>query len=864
MQKRERGRRLCLLIFLWISTLHSYSQGLLFYGNEKRIDEKSSYAVFQENDIPVFSDELHLSFDYAIKDPQSSGYIFSIADRESGKTFSLTYLDEHNHTCTFSFNEEGKRALSTMHIHNDSIDYPWTHIAVTLYMQTGEVEVAVGAHTQRFSGLDLDKKTLTPSIYFGKYEHILDLASFAIRNLTISDSKRAWHIPLNESSANKVHDDKGSVIGWVENPVWLINQSYYWKELCALSSATASGLNFNSKQQRFIIFNQDSLFTYSLSTGLLSGSAYHTSLPVPLFLGMNFLDESEEKLYVYELNNINQHTMAALDLSTGIWNKVSSLWIERQLHHHAGFYDPNHHSYTVFGGYGSRRYSDTFLTYDIQQDSWDTLAVSGDKITPRYFSGLAVTPNHKQLYLYGGMGNEFGDQNVGRNYYYDLYKVDLDTHHVSKLWTQSAPAVNRVAARNMILTADQQYLYMLGYPEYMSKSYLQLYRMSVLDGGCEAVGDSIPIISEEIATNANLFYNASRGEFYCSIQEYDKSGNVSTRVYSLAAPPATLAQVEYYHTTFDRYTVLGFFLLLLCVVFVIAGWIWTRKKKRKTSALVAHENADDVQRPSTPDAEVQLQRPLIEEALAVTDVFTPSHNAIFLFGNFTVIDRNKRDITYMFSPKLRVIFSYILLHSILKNGVLSSNMNELFWADKADDKIKNLKGVTMNHIRKILQEMDGIELTYHKGYFKLSLDNEFYCDYFSYISLIGEEEQAGSASHHVVELTNILSRGKFLSTMESELFDYFKQNVENFVLLFLPEQIDKMYRVCKYDAVIRLCNILFTADALSESALKYYVCAYQKMGMPDKAIKRYNSFAKDYKREMGEEYHTPYEMLTDA
>lgn len=864
MQKRERRHGLCLLIFLWISTLNSYSQGLLFYGNEKRIDEKSSYAVFQENNIPVFSDKLHLSFDYAIKDPQSSGYIFSIADKESGKTFSLTYLDERHRACTFSFNEEGRRTLSAMRIHTDSIDYLWTHIAMTLYMQTGEAEVSVGKYTQRFSGLDLDKKSFAPSIHFGKYEHILDLASFAIRNLTISDSKREWNIPLNESHGHKVHDDKGSVIGWVENPVWLINQSYYWKELCALSSATSSGLNFNDAQQRFIIYNQDSLFIYSLPTGKLTGTTYQNPLPVPLFLGMNFLDKDEEKLYVYELNNINRNTIAALDLSTNTWENVSALWIERQLHHHAGFYDPNHHTYTVFGGYGSRRYSNTFLTYDIRQDRWDTLSVSGDKITPRYFSGLAVTPNHTQLYLYGGMGNEFGDQNVGRNYYYDLYKVDLDTRHVSKLWTQPAPDVNRVAARNMILSTDQKYLYMLGYPEYMSSSYLQLYRMSVSDGSYEAVGDSIPIISEEIATNANLFYNASRGEFYCTIQEYDKSGNVSTRIYSLATPPVTLAQVEYYHTTLGHYTGGLWYLLLICFVVGIGVWGWLSKRKRKSSSTTVTEATSAAHSQVSPDGEAHPQRPLAEEVLSVTDVFAPSHNAIYLFGNFTVIDRNERDITYMFSPKLRMIFSYILLHSILKNGVLSSDMNELFWADKADDKVKNLKGVTMNHIRKILQEMDGIELTYHKGYFKLLFDKDFYCDYLSYISLIGKEEQTASASHCVVELTNIFSRGKFLSTMESELFDYFKQKVENFVLQFLPDQINKMYRVCKYDAVIRLCNILFTADALSELALKYYICAYQKMGMPDKAIKRYNSFAKDYKREMDEEYHTPYETISDV
>lgn len=72
-------------------------------------------------------------------------------------------------------------------------------------------------------------------------------------------------------------------------------------------------------------------------------------------------------------------------------------------------------------------------------------------------------------------------------------------------------------------------------------------------------------------------------------------------------------------------------------------------------------------------------------------------------------------MTYMFSPKIRHLFLYILIKSITKEGVLSSDLNNLFWADKPDDKIKNLKNVTMNHLRKTLQELEGIELTHQKG-----------------------------------------------------------------------------------------------------------------------------------------------------
>ena len=84
---------------------------------------------------------------------------------------------------------------------------------------------------------------------------------------------------------------------------------------------------------------------------------------------------------------------------------------------------------------------------------------------------------------------------------------------------------------------------------------------------------------------------------------------------------------------------------------------------------------------------------------------------------FTILDNAGRDITYMLSPKLRVLFLYILLNSVGKRGGLSSDMNKIFWPDKPDSNVKNLKGVAMNHLRKILQDVDGIELVFRNGYF---------------------------------------------------------------------------------------------------------------------------------------------------
>ena len=76
----------------------------------------------------------------------------------------------------------------------------------------------------------------------------------------------------------------------------------------------------------------------------------------------------------------------------------------------------------------------------------------------------------------------------------------------------------------MILTPDEKYIYALCYPEYLSDTYLQLYRLTVDDGTMKALGDSIPMRSEEIMTNANLYYNSLTHEYTVRPQNLTRRG----------------------------------------------------------------------------------------------------------------------------------------------------------------------------------------------------------------------------------------------------------------------------------------------------------------------------------------------------
>ncbi|MCS2447804.1 hypothetical protein NXW86_01190 [Bacteroides thetaiotaomicron] len=845
-------RRLCLLFLLTGMTLFAYSQGLLFQANDKEIKERTSLQIFQEGEIPCFTKNFQLSFELSIRDFDTFGYVFLLKE-DQGKTkysFTYTYLDGEN--STFKFNTDGKENHYSLNLRNDALAYQWIPVSFAFDLQQDVLTIRIGDNEKKITSLGL-KDTFCPHLFFGRYDYILDMPTFAIRNLKLEgDRSHSYTFPLNENEGEEVHTSIGKVLGTVVNPVWLINGSYHWEKLFEYSFQTPSGITFEPDSQRLIIFSQDSLLTYNLLKRQPQKYSYSNKLPVKLQLATHFMNTTDGKLYVYELNNLplGDATVAALDLNNQEWKQTGVAALPVQLHHHDGFWDETTGKYLVFGGFGNKRFNNTFLEYDIEGDRWDTLSYSGDRIIPRYFSGMAVNKNREHIYVFGGMGNESGEQSVGRNYLHDLYLLDRKQQSVRRLW-QNASDHRLVVARDMILTPDEKYIYALCYPEYLSDTYLQLYRLTVDDGTMKALGDSIPMRSEEIMTNANLYYNSLTHEYYCTTTEFDKKGHTVIRTYVLSAPPVSLDEIRSYGSRSSLEIRWLWIMAGIGVLLLAGGVLFVRKRGGKQRNAVLESSSVLMSPPvgREPDKSVQGKETLAKEDFE-SSLVRP--NAVYLFGPFTVIDRNGRDITHLFSSRLRQVFIYILLHST-HNGVLSASLNEVFWPDKPDDKVKNLKGVTINQIRKNLAELDGVELVHDKGYFRLVF-TDCYCDYFRFRTLKNAEEVEN-------ELGILLMRGKFLDGMDAGMMDHFKQKVEEFLSSFLPLEIERLYQQHKYDAVIRFCNVLFRVDPVNELALAYGMHALNHTGSSQEAILQYSLFVREYRQMMNEEYSTSYAEL---
>lgn len=816
------------------------AQGLKFNGNNAPIESRTSYAVFSEEQIHV-TDQISIDFKMAVNQAKSYGNILRINLKKQNLTYNLIYRQDEQDIQEFKLNEEGKDNLVTIRLTKNSLRQgEWFNVKLVFNAQHKSVTLDVLAH-RKSKSIALPTEFF-PDIHFGKADYVVDVPDFSIKGLTVSCGIQKYLFPLNESKGTEVHDVNGKVMGKVTEPLWLINDAYHWKKILSCSSKTIAGSNFDRKQQQILFFNQDSLNLFNLSSRTLRKISYKNPLPVRLQLGNSFLHQN--RLYVYEVNNLPQHacTMAYIDLGDYSCKPVSTSMLRMQLHHHTGFVDEQRNRYIITGGFGNQRYSNNVLAFDLKAAVWDTLAISGSKIEPRYFTSSFYSPKQDDFYIYGGMGNESGDHTIGRRYYYDLHTLNLGTLRMQKKWEIKWPERNMVPVRNLVASSDN-YFYMLCYPEYLPNSELQLYRVTIADGAVVKMGGHIPILSEKIKTNANLFLNEELNELYCIVQEFDKEEIRSKfTVYALSFPPVQKAQLDPYATSSTQSHRLIYLIGVICLSILLAGYYFLiRKKKERNQG--TKDYLDDKQ------VVTGTASPGIDKTVS-----DDSPNAIFIFGIFRVNDRDGVDITHLFGTKIKQAFLLLLL-STQKNGISSQELSEHLWPDKELLQTKNIRGVMLNQLRKILSNLDGIELVHDKGAFKLLIADKCYFDYLMFLNLI----KAGTYS--LITLSDLLERGKFLHHLNYPMFDLIKEKTEKQILTELYKALEKQYLDSQFDITLRLAKICLITDPLNEIALYYLIASLEKLGLKDDAKRQYLSFAKAYARVMNEQYPNTYSKI---
>jgi len=838
----QRAYKIVFLLFLLLPAIKGYTQGLLFNSNDSLVGERTSYRVFK-NEIPTFSARLQLKFDLSLWDNEHLGYIFNITDSKNN-SYSLSYL--HTDTTSWlNFNIDSKSNKIKIPVNINLLKKrKWLRVMVDLNLVADRVTIVINGKSYRASNFGFEDQ-LKPKITFGRNERYSEVPNMAIKNLTVSDSNSSYFFPLNEWAKNEVHDQDGNSIGEVENPVWLINESYFWKNRFSESFKEVAGLN-DSGQQLFI-YTTDHLIAYDTEHDKVKVSAYQNKLPVQMILGKSIVNPKENRLYVYEVNRIRGKgpNVASLNLHTLKWDTVGNALIRQQRHHHNIFYDQKMEHLFLFGGYGLFAYYNDFFELNQKTDQWDKVLFSGDKVQPRFFAGHSSANRKNEIYLFGGYGNETGSQVVGGRNFYDLYCIDLGSHSIKKLWEIKPKGGDFVPANNLILSKDQKYFYALCYPHSKPKTSLRLYRFSIKDGSFQIVSGTIPVTSERIESDINLFFNPKKQEFLCTIQEFTTDKQSFIKIYSLYAPP--ISQQDYLNSYAKKPVFKSVFIYRIAIVvfFLTAMFLgfFLIRQKRRSSKLIGLSDQDTEDIPCDEES--------IQEKRA---------NAVYLLGEFSIYDKNQRNITYLFSPKIRQLFVLILLHSQDKAGVVSKKISFTLWPEKEIAKTKNIKGVTINHLRNAIADIDGIELIFFNDAYYFDFGQYFFCDYFTVSSLIREVNKT-DAVQSILNHFDLIARGGLLQFISEPWVDDFKLAYEEALMNVILPELRNAYGIKDFKRVFEIIRVILNIDPFNEEAIKFKLKALRRTKGVVHAQKIYNEFVLEYKRSLGVDYPLPFDRI---
>ncbi len=835
--------RKILFLVLMLGSIQAFGYGLGFCDSSHPIDERTAYDVYAESS-PSFRNRFTMYFNLAIMPPVEIGYIFRLkADRNNNElVYNLFFNVDADGNYRFRFNQEGKTVLISLTVGAVSLKRDhWFPVGLEIDMADSEISLSVGGRRKSCHVEGLPEE-LRPQITFGRSDYFIDVPTMSIDNLRIGGDS-PMTVPFNEDVGNSVSDSSGHSVGSVQNPIWLVNSAYRWNCEAKMASSSRAGCTYDMDKHQFYYFNKDTLKTYSPSRKSMTVTPFVEPCPVPLFLANSFVQPGKNRMYVFEVYPENYRPgpmVASVDLDYLDWRIDDVPPLKMQLHHHGAMINPKGDGILFFGGFGNLYFSNKLYSYVADSGRFEVAdSLQGDVISPRYFTAIGYDPGTRFAYIFGGMGNESGEQIVGRRYFYDLFRLNLSTGEVKKLWELPSQSENTVPARGLEVDGDNHF-FVLRYPESKSSSFLKLYRFSMDDGTYTVLGDSIPIKSDKITTNAHLWFDRSDGKFYVSVQETDDDISSTLKIYSLSYPAVNEATFK----TLGSRSIKNWAWFVILPLVLFAGGLlfmyWKFNRRKKTVILTAQTGST-------------LKKQ--EEAPAMEHV---RPNSLYLFGNFEAVNSSGRKIGYLFTSRLRAILFLILQYNNEDEGISSGTLGSLIWPDKPKDKVKNSRGVAINGLRKILSDFKDISIVNVDSHFRIETGPDLYCDYLRVAQLISSDE---ILSQNRREFLDILGRGKFLKDFEDPAVDDFKRMVELRLENAILKQINITFETGFYRECIRLVDAEFNIDPLNEQALRMGIYSMLYLGEEKSARAFYRRYAEEYLKTSGEKLPTSYEVF---
>ncbi len=846
-----------LIQFLTFDTI-GQEYGLEFLGHEVVTDKRTALIIGQEQPICIKND-FELSFELKFKPKVQSyfGYVFRIITSD-GKNLDLLFQSDSQGKQQAFRIISGDEDIKLKTLNTNLLYSKWNKFRIIIQ----DKKIEVFDDNQLLGSGEISSKIKGCfKIYFGECSDPKFLTNDALpmylRNITLkSDQQILHHWPLREISGTTTADIfNAQQKAFSKNAHWLLKKHYEWKQLSKLKVKGNSSFAFDSNQRRIIINTDLKTYFFSTQNDSLISKTFQKNHKKFTFGDMGIFLPSQNKLINLRLNekkvfnyNASQNSW---DISPDEKYNLTEYW------HHNKYIYPTDSAMVLIGGYGQYKYKNSFQKYSFKNNTWADLHLKGDTITPRYMFGLG-TKNGQKSYLFGGFGSKTGDQVLNPQNNYDMFEIDWQTNTIKKIYDLKAPETPFVVASSLILNDKNDTFYGLIYNQLKFNSSLQLVEGSLSKPEIKPISKEIPYQFLDVGSNADIYFDKTNSKLFCVTSFHDRIPVDSTEIiiYSLDFPPSNLpAEIKANKASFSQYFSKNIYIILpLLLLGGLGYYLLRRRKSTPKNTAIAFNN--------TQPEEILLEK-LDIEPIPIPQLTEEAiiKGKVLLFGGFQFINEKGTDLTNMFTPLLKEMFLYILLHSVRWNkGINSQQLNELLWFDKSADSARNNRSVNITKLKTIFEQLPSIAIGKDTGNWMITLDPEkVYLDYFEFLKLTNSKKTINS--QQIGQLTEIINRGGFLTTLEYEWLDDFKGEISNKVIdtyLAYTKQLDVSKNA---EEIIEIADNIFKFDSVDETAMSMKCRALVQLGKHSLAKVSYEKFAKDYKRLYSEDFGISYKEV---
>ncbi|NQU55079.1 MAG: hypothetical protein HQ522_21375 [Bacteroidetes bacterium] len=237
-----------------------------------------------------------------------------------------------------------------------------------------------------------------------------------------------------------------------------------------------------------------------------------------------------------------------------------------------------------------------------------------------------------------------------------------------------------------------------------------------------------------------------------------------------------------------------------------------------------------------------------------------SRNQILLFGEFKAIDNNENYIPELFTPKVKELFLFILIYT-LKNGIgaNASEINEKLWPGIPSNKVANNRSVTLNKLRRILLQFEGMEIIATNGYLQAKIEESFFCDYVEAFNLCQIPE--GMSKKQLVSFFLLVKRGRFLKGITWNWLDDIRGFTGNQVIDNLLKLATIHKKENNLKEVANVAQRILDYDDLNEEAIYLQIWALKEANNIHLAKFNFKSYCTKYQDIMGEPLAMDFEQF---